>query len=218
MISTRMLLQIYQQRLTYVEPGRSQQTDVIHYASLSSTSHQVMQAFNSSGWIGRFTESRDSRLRCLSWDMLTEMLDYAFFRQNNSLVHQALSSLQRDGELYCVKIAVLKFVNKLCECLMHSAEATREEAEGEILTVNMLLDAVNRQGFISQIHGILAQKDCPLLMISQLLRFVGYLVQMDYKRALPILTQLDYWTVLVELLDLNSLAKQDHKEQRSILI
>ena len=44
------------------------------------------------------------------------------------------------------------------------------------------------------------------------------MVQMDYKRALPILTQLDYWTVLVELLDLNSLAKQDHKEQRSILI
>lgn len=28
--------------------------------------------------------------------------------------------MMRDGELYCVRIAVLKFVNKLCDCLMHN--------------------------------------------------------------------------------------------------
>ena len=29
---------------------------------------------------------------------------------------------------------------------------------------------------------------------------------MDYKKAIPVLTQLDYWTFLVELLDINDLA------------
>ena len=69
----------------------------------------------------------------------------------------------------------------------------------------MLLESVNKQGFISQIHSILSQKDCPLLMISLLLKFLSNLIQIDFKRALPILTQLDYWTVLVELINIDSL-------------
>lgn len=41
-----------------------------------------MREFESSGWISRFTECKDARLRCLSWDVLTEMFDYQFFKQN----------------------------------------------------------------------------------------------------------------------------------------
>jgi len=41
---------------------------------------------------------------------------------------------------------------------------------------------------------------------------------MDFKRALPILTQLDYWTVLVELLSPDLLIRQDHRESRNIMI
>ena len=82
----------------------------------------------------------------------------------------------------------------------------------------MLLETVSKHGFISQIHNILVQKDCPLLMISQLLKFLSSLVQMDFKRALPILTQLDYWTVLVDLINLEGLARQEEKDSRAVLI
>jgi len=32
----------------------------------------------------------------------------------------------RDGELYCVKIAILKFVNQLCQCLIHNVDTQTE--------------------------------------------------------------------------------------------
>jgi hypothetical protein len=96
------------------------------------------------------------------------MFDYAFFQRNQSVVHQAIQTLSRSGELYCVKIAVLKFVNKLCDCLMHNVEVGNlDKAESaEEMTVKMLLEHINRTGFISQIHQVLVQKDCPLLMLS----------------------------------------------------
>jgi hypothetical protein len=40
---------------------------------------------------------------------------------------------------------------------------------------------------------------------------------MDYKKAIPVLTQLDYWTFLVELLDIQALAQVENQESRAIL-
>lgn len=40
---------------------------------------------------------------------------------------------------------------------------------------------------------------------------------MDFRRSLPVLTQLDYWTVLVDLIDIQSLKAQDMTEDRSML-
>jgi len=40
---------------------------------------------------------------------------------------------------------------------------------------------------------------------------------MDYKKAIPVLTQLDYWTFLVELLDIDSLTAIERHESRQSL-
>ena len=40
---------------------------------------------------------------------------------------------------------------------------------------------------------------------------------MDSRRALPVLTQLDYWTVLVDLINVRSLEDQDKSESRGIM-
>ena len=37
---------------------------------------------------------------------------------------------------------------------------------------------------------------------------------MDYKKAIPVLTQLDYWTFLVELLDIKDLMNIEKSESR----
>ena len=70
--------------------------------------------------------------------------------------------MMRDGELYCVRIAVLKFVNKLCDCLMHNTSSHAVlnkdldkldfQNEEAILGVTDLLDLINKQGMISKIH------------------------------------------------------------------
>ena len=42
-------------------------------------------------------------------------------------------------------------------------------------------------------------------MISLTLRLLSRLITMDFRRSLPVLTQLDYWTILVDLIDVNLL-------------
>jgi len=87
----------------------------------------------------------------------------------------------------------------------HCSDSRFAGADAEQLTVHTLLNQVNKQGLISHIQCILSQRDCPLLMISLLLRLLAKLVQMDFRRALPVLTQLDYWTTLVDLINVEML-------------
>lgn len=163
MTSIRTLINFYQKNLRHVSTS-AQNGDLDHSVSLSQTATKVLDDFQSSGWLTRFTESRDARLRCMSWDLLTEMLDFTFFKQNQSLVHQAIGSIMREGELYCVKIAVLKFVNKVCQCLIYNVDASATlnrdinrsvGSSAEYLSVNEILDAINKQGIISKIHQVL---------------------------------------------------------------
>ena len=85
-----------------------------------------MKKFQTSGWVIRFTESRDARLRVLAWDFITEVFDFTMLKQNPALGPQALAALMRDKELFCVKISTLKFLNKLCDCLIHNCEGTQD--------------------------------------------------------------------------------------------
>jgi len=65
---------------------------------------------------------------------------------------------------------------------------------------------------------MLAQKDCPLIVISLILKLLHRLVQMDFRRALPVLTQLDYWTILVDLIDVQNLSDIERAETRQMLV
>ena len=156
----------------------------------------------------------------MAWDLLTDIFDYNFLKKNSSLAQQSINVLLRDGELYCVKISALKFLNKLADSLIHNCEGTQEVnddmhdhvehrkfvgSDVEHITVKTLLHVCNRMGLISQIHGILDKKDCPIVVISLTLRLLSRLIQMDFRRSLPVLTQLDYWTILVDLIDVKTL-------------
>jgi hypothetical protein len=81
-----------------------------------------------------------------------------------------LNVLLKDGELFCVKISALKFLNKLCDCLMLNCDNTQEinerthdhlsdnrfaGSDAEHITVQTLLNTINKQGLISHIHSIL---------------------------------------------------------------
>jgi hypothetical protein len=106
----------------------------------------------------------------MSWDLLSEIFSYEFLVQNQSIVQHSLNCLLREGELYCVKISVLKFLNKLSDSVIHNCNYTQEHQEGvhdheldnqfsgsagEQASIRTLLDAASKQGLISHIHGIL---------------------------------------------------------------
>ena len=72
----------------------------------------------------RFVESRDARLRVLTWDLLTELFDYEFLKSHPSVIHQSVGTYLQNNELYCVKISVLKFLNKVCTALMMNCDSS----------------------------------------------------------------------------------------------
>lgn len=128
---------IHQNRVAHVQNQANQTVesrfgygDLTQTVSLSQTTSRYLDEFQTSGWLVRFTESRDSRLRVISWDLLTELFNFQMLKRNPSLAHQSLNVLMKDGELFCVKISVLKFLNKLCDCLILNCDNTQEINEG----------------------------------------------------------------------------------------
>ena len=58
--------------------------DLPQSSPLSQTAKKYLDNFTTSGWLIRFTESRDARMRVMAWDMLVEIFDYQFLKQNGS--------------------------------------------------------------------------------------------------------------------------------------
>jgi len=56
----------------------------------------------------------------MAWDLITELFDYDFLKSNPSIVQSALNAYLKHQELFSVKISVLKFLIKVCDCLMHN--------------------------------------------------------------------------------------------------
>ena len=170
---------------------------------LNPSSQQYLQKFQSFGWLLRFLETRDSRLRVMAWDLVTEIFDYDFLKSSPSIVQSALNTYLRHQELFSVKVSVLKFLIKLSDCLMQNCDIIGSLDESnmiEEMSIKTLLTIISKQGLISQMHLMLTQKDTPLLFVTLSIKFLHKLVLMDHKRALPVLTQLDYWTYLVDLI------------------
>lgn len=55
------------------------------------------------------------------------------------------------------------------------------------------------------------------MFLALSVKFLHKLLCMDHKRALPVLTQLDYWTYLIDLLQPTHLAHLEKDENRLIL-
>lgn len=108
----------------------------------------------------------------LTWDLLTQLFDYEFLQSHPSVIHQSINAYLKDKELYCVKISVLKFLNKVCDSLIknceeagganddlvdvsngagngHGGSSESDAAKIEKITVKTLLQTLNRQGLIS---------------------------------------------------------------------
>lgn len=73
MVSIRTLIVLSQKRMLRIQ--HSQAGEV---GGLSEAYKQKINQFKSFGWILRFTETRDARIRVLTWDLLTQLFDYQF--------------------------------------------------------------------------------------------------------------------------------------------
>ena len=81
MVCLRIMLLLSKRRLLRVQPQLDDEE------GLSSTYKSKLEQFSSFGWILRFTETRDARIRVMTWDVLTELFDFEFLKSHPSIVH-----------------------------------------------------------------------------------------------------------------------------------
>jgi hypothetical protein len=123
MLAIRTLIVINQRRIFSLPRELKQTIDESGLSvGIKETTSNYLANFQSFGWILRFTESRDTRLRVLAWDLTTELFDYDFLKTNPSLVQTALNTYLKHQELFIVKISALKFLLKACDSLIHNCD------------------------------------------------------------------------------------------------
>lgn len=87
---------------------------------------EVVKQFNSYGWLIRYVDSRDAKIRTMAWSILTDMCGTDMLKQHPSLISQAVECVLKDGELYAVKTQTLSFLIKVASSLEES-EVCNEE-------------------------------------------------------------------------------------------
>jgi len=122
-LALRALLFIEQQHVT--QKQKKDEADIEVSVALSQTSKAHLAKFQSFGWLTRFLESGDSRVRTMVWDLLAELFDYNLLKQQPSILQVALRCYLQDKESFNVKVSCLKFINKMCDALIHNCEITR---------------------------------------------------------------------------------------------
>ena len=70
MVCLRIMILLSKRRLLRVQHKDDEDE------GLSSTYKSKHEQFSSFGWILRFTETRDARVRVMTWDVLTELFDF----------------------------------------------------------------------------------------------------------------------------------------------
>lgn len=70
MVCLRIMILLSKRRLLRVQHKDDEDE------GLSSTYKSKLEQFSSFGWILRFTETRDARVRVMTWDVLTELFDF----------------------------------------------------------------------------------------------------------------------------------------------
>jgi hypothetical protein len=115
-------------------------------------------------------------------------------------------------ELYGVKICALTFLQKACTILMENESIDQEHSN-----LNLIANIVSRSSFLSRTKEILQDTQLPPMFVAAFTRFITLTIQVDFKKSLPVLTQLDMWTIIISLLNPDTLRSSYQNDRREIL-
>ena len=77
---------------------------------LSETGIERISSFNTLGWLARFTQHRDSRIRFMTWDLLGSLVSLNLIKQHPTLIDQSFECFLNEYEIYSCKISSLSFI------------------------------------------------------------------------------------------------------------
>ena len=192
-------------------------------SSISETGIERINSFNTLGWLARFTQHRDSRIRFMTWDLLRLLVSTNLLKQHPSLIDQSFDWFLNENEIYSCKISSLNFIWKVWEILIitecyEDEESNLSKSElnediGAPITMRYIIQWVEKHMFLSKFQNLLYQDTIPSIFVNSVIRFLKYL-KWDFKNWLPIFTTLDIWSTLSKFLKPNVLIKRYSKDYR----
>ena len=80
-------------------------------SDLTETGLQKLTEFNTFGWLIRYTEHRNTRIRALTWRLLSRVICRPLLENHASLIETSISAALEEMEFPVVKIAALDFIS-----------------------------------------------------------------------------------------------------------
>ena len=152
-----------------------------------------MTEFNTYGWLIWYAEHRNTKIRALTWKILAKSICRPLLNNHASLIEKSISTALDEMELPVVKTLALDFINWVSEMLLRTQNC---ENQDEVVSLETVRIMIGKQSFLSRIKEALNDWQIPPLYAASIVRFVTVAVKADFKWSIPILTQLDLWTVL----------------------
>ena len=184
---------------------------------LSETGIERISSFNTLGWLARFTQHRDSRIRFMTWDLLGSLVSLNLIKQHPTLIDQSFECFLNEYEIYSCKISSLSFIWKVSELLLSTESFLNQETnlnkseldenERNPITMSYIIKCVEKYMFLSKFQNLLYQETIPAIFVNSVIRFLKWL-KCDFKNWIPIFTTLDIWSTLSKFLKPNLLMKK----------
>ena len=146
-----------------------------------------------------------------AWSLLSTLCSENLLSSHPSLLHDAISVVLAPQSLYSHKLLAIRFLLGTTDLLI-----TAENPLEEVMSIPAFMQIIQRNSFVSRLRTILTNSDLPVLFISAIFELLRRFVAMDYRSSISIITQLDFWTLITELVKTQTLKCSQMNERRPL--
>jgi len=203
---------------------------------LSATSKEIVSKSSCLGWLLKLSEDRETEIRVYAWNLMCNLVNKNVLNDYQSSVETALITLYAPNESYGVVAQAVNYINKTLDLYMNEGledfgergtarsvqfegEMSRRELDGgdnkQQIDKNELLRKLYRQNIISRLKTMLDSFRCPPVYNSSLIALLRNTCVLNPSKAMPVLNQLEFWDLLVELINPKVFQKRGNGKKMS---
>jgi hypothetical protein len=187
------------------------------------TKHAVVNS-SSLGWLLRIAEDRETYIRISAWNLISNLATKDNINSYQSSIESALLVLYSSNESFGVVLNAIHFLNKAIDLFMHEAAIEESQIEGgtqspflsaredneffqsgalntsKNLTKTELNKIIFRKNILSYLKALLSNDASPPLYLCNLAALLRNVCLLNPPRTIPILSQLEVWDSLIEVI------------------
>jgi len=188
------------------------------FNKLSDVSKANVLKASTLGWLLRIAEDRETFIRISTWNLMSNLATRENINNYQSSIETGLQTLYAANESFGVVLNAIHFLNKTLDLFMNEAGIDDAVENVETLRESMLLsdrklNETNkltraelsaiffRKNILSHLKMLISNPKCPPLYLCNLAALLRNVTLLNPQRALPVLTQLEFWDLLVDVIN-----------------